>query len=152
MELQKRINADLVAAMKAKDTTTLNVLRVLKGEIQRAEQSSSGKIELSDADIVKLIKKSIDGINETGGDQAEVAVLEKYMPKQMTEFEIQLAVTSLILGNNYNSPKDMGKIMAFFNQNHAGQYDGKLLSEIVKKMLAIKESAAQYVKERYTNE
>jgi uncharacterized protein YqeY len=135
MELQKQISADLVAAMKAKDTTTLNVLRVLKGEIQRGEQSSNGKIELSDADIVKLVKKSIDGINETGGDQAEVAVLEKYMPKQMTEFEIQLSVTSLILGNNYNSPKDMGKIMGYFNQNHAGQYDGKLLSEVVKNLL-----------------
>jgi uncharacterized protein YqeY len=121
--------------MKAKDTTTLNVLRVLKGEIQRGEQSSSGKIELSDADIVKLVKKSIDGINETGGDQSEVAVLEKYMPKQMTEFEINLSVTSLILGNGYNSPKDMGKIMAYFNQNYAGQYDGKLLSEVVKNLL-----------------
>jgi uncharacterized protein YqeY len=135
MELQKQISEDLVAAMKAKDTTTLNVLRVLKGEIQRGEQSSSGKIELSDADIVKLVKKSIDGINETGGDQSEVAVLEKYMPKQMTEFEINLSVTSLILANGYNSPKDMGKIMAYFNQNYAGQYDGKLLSEVVKNLL-----------------
>jgi uncharacterized protein len=135
MKLQKQISEDLVAAMKAKDTTTLNVLRVLKGEIQRAEQSSNGKVELSDADIVKLVKKSIDGINETGGDQSEVAVLEKYMPKQMTEFEIQLAVTSLILGNNYNSPKDMGKIMGHFNQNYAGQYDGKVLSEMVKDLL-----------------
>jgi uncharacterized protein YqeY len=135
MGLQKQISADLVAAMKAKDTTTLNVLRVLKGEIQRAEQSSNGKIELSDADIVKLVKKSIDGINETGGDQTEVAVLEKYMPKQMTEIEINLVVIPLILNNNYNSPKDMGKIMGYFNQNYAGQYDGKLLSEVVKNLL-----------------
>jgi uncharacterized protein YqeY len=135
MNLQAQISADLVAAMKTKDTLTLNVLRVLKGEIQRGEQSSNGKIELSDADIIKLVKKSIDGINETGGDQAEVAVLEKYMPKQMTKFEIELAVTSLILGNKYNSPKDMGKIMGHFNQNYSGQYDGKLLSEIVKNLL-----------------
>ncbi len=135
MGLKEQINADLVTAMKTKDATSLNVLRVLKGEIQRSEQSSNGKVEVSDADIIKLIKKSIDGINETGGDQSEIAVLEKYMPKQMTEFEIQLAVTSLILGNNYNSPKDMGKIMAYFNQNHAGQYDGKLLSEVVKNLL-----------------
>jgi len=121
--------------MKAKDTTTLNVLRVLKGEIQRAEQSSNGKVELSDSDIIKLVKKSIDGINETDGDQTEVAVLEKYVPKQMTEFEINLSVTSLILGNGYNSPKDMGKIMTYFNQNYAGKYDGKLLSEVVKNLL-----------------
>jgi uncharacterized protein YqeY len=135
MGLQKQISMDLVDAMKAKDTTTLNVLRVLKGEIQRTEQSSTGKVELSDADIVKLVKKSIDGINETGGNQAEIVVLEKYMPKQMTEFEIQSTVTSLILTNGYSSPKYMGKIMGHFNQNYGGQYDGKLLSEVVKNLL-----------------
>ena len=135
MELQKQISVDLFTAMKSKDTITLNVLRVLKGEIQRAEQSSSGKIELSDADIIKLVKKSIDSINEIGGDQSEIAVLEKYMPKQISEIEINSVVTSLILDNGYNSPKDMGKIMAFFNQNYAGQYDGKLLSDIVKNSL-----------------
>lgn len=142
MELQKQISADLVTAMKTKDTTTLNVLRVLKGEIQRAEQSSSGKIELSDADIIKLVKKSIDGINETNGDQSEIAVLEKYMPKQMSESEISSLVSPLILANGYNSPKDMGKIMGYFNQNHAGQYDGKLLSEVVKNLLTNTESIA----------
>ena len=135
MELQKQISADLVAAMKVKDTTTLNVLRVLKGEIQRAEQSSNGKVQLSDADIIKLVKKSIDGINETGGDQAEVAVLEKYMPKQMTESEITTLVSSLIVTNSYSSPKDMGKIMAHFSENYAGQYDGKVLSQMVKDLL-----------------
>ena len=135
MNLQAQISADLVAAMKAKDTVTLNVLRVLKGEIQRGEQSSNGKIELSDADIIKLVKKSIDGINETGGDQAEVAVLEKYMPKQMTESEITTLVSSLIVTNSYSSPKDMGKIMAHFSENYAGQYDGKVLSQMVKDLL-----------------
>jgi uncharacterized protein YqeY len=142
MELQKQISADLVTAMKSKDTTTLNVLRVLKGEIQRAEQSSSGKIELSDADIVKLIKKSIDGINETGGDQSEVSVLEKYMPKQMSTNELDTQI-SIIMGlEGYNSPKDMGKIMAYFSQNFAGQYDGKLLSEMVKNQLTNSDSVA----------
>jgi uncharacterized protein YqeY len=136
MELQKQISADLVTAMKTKDTTTLNTLRVLKGEIQRAEQSTNGRIELSDGDIVKLIKKSIDGINETGGNQDEVLVLEKYMPKQMNLDDVISLVKILIAENNYNSSKDMGKIMTHFSQNFAGQYDGKLLSEIVKKELS----------------
>lgn len=140
MELQKQINIDLVTAMKSKDTITLNVLRVLKGEIQRAEQSSKGKIELSDSDVIKLIKKSIDGINETGGDQAEVLVLEKYMPKQISESDIIIIATKLILKENYNSQKDMSKIMGYFNQNYAGQYDGKILSEVVKKLLTNPES------------
>jgi uncharacterized protein YqeY len=135
MNLQAQISADLVAAMKAKDTTTLNVLRVLKGEIQRGEQSSNGKIELSDADIVKLVKKSIDGIIETDGDQLEVAVLEKYMPKQMSIDDMYFQFSLLRSLQGYNSPKDMGKIMAYFNQNFAGQYDGKVLSEIVKDLL-----------------
>lgn len=135
MELQKQINADLVAAMKSKDVLTLKVLRVLKGEIQRGEQTPKGKVELSDADIVKLVKKSIDGINEIGGDQSEVSILEKYMPKQMSESEISTLVWSLIVTNGYNSPKDMGKIMGYFNQNYVNQYDGKVLSEVVKNLL-----------------
>jgi uncharacterized protein YqeY len=133
--LQERINSDLVTAMKSKDTTTLNVLRVLKGEIQRAEQSSSGKIELSDADIVKLVKKSIDGINETGGNQVEIDVLEKYMPSQLSENDMEVITIKLILNNNYNSQKDMGKIMNYFNENYGGQYDGKVLSKMVKDIL-----------------
>jgi uncharacterized protein YqeY len=135
MELQKQINSDLVSAMKNKETTTLNVLRVLKGEIQRAEQSPSGKIELSDADVIKLIKKSIDSINETGGDQAEVAVLEKYMPKQMTKIEIINEVSLFVNNNNLTSQKDMGRIMNHFNQNYGGRYDGKELSIVVKEIL-----------------
>jgi uncharacterized protein YqeY len=135
MGLQSQISADLVTAMKAKDTITLKVLRVLKGEIQRGEQSSNGKIELSDADIVKLVKKSIDGIIETGGDQLEVAVLEKYMPSQMTLDDMYFQFSLLRSLQGYNSPKDMGKIMAYFNQNFAGQYDGKVLSQMVKDLL-----------------
>jgi uncharacterized protein YqeY len=133
--LQERINSDLVNAMKSKDTTTLNVLRVLKGEIQRAEQSSSGKIELSDADIVKLVKKSIDGINETGGNQVEIDVLEKYMPSQLSENDMECITIKLILNNKYNSSKDIGKIMNYFNENYGGQYDGKVLSKMVKDIL-----------------
>ena len=133
--LQERINSDLVNAMKSKDITTLNVLRVLKGEIQRAEQSSSGKIELSDADIIKLVKKSIDGINETGGNQVEIDVLEKYMPSQLSENDMEVITIKLILNNNYNSPKDIGKIMNYFNENYGGQYDGKVLCKMVKDIL-----------------
>ena len=135
MGLQSQISTDLVTAMKAKDTITLKVLRVLKGEIQRGEQSSNGKIELSDADIVKLVKKSIDGIIETGGDQLEVAVLEKYMPSQMTLDDMYFHFSLLRQLKGYNSPKDMGKIMAHFSENYAGQYDGKVLSQMVKDLL-----------------
>jgi uncharacterized protein YqeY len=142
MGLQSQISADLVTAMKAKDTITLKVLRVLKGEIQRGEQSSNGKIELSDADIVKLVKKSIDGIIETGGDQLEVAVLEKYMPKQMSFDDMYFQFSLLRSLQGYNSPKDMGKIMAYFNQNFAGQYDGKVLSQMVKDLLTNTDSIA----------
>ena len=142
MGLQSQISADLVTAMKAKDIITLKVLRVLKGEIQRGEQSSNGKIELSDADIVKLVKKSIDGIIETGGDQLEVAVLEKYMPKQMSFDDMYFQFSLLRSLQGYNSPKDMGKIMAYFNQNFAGQYDGKVLSQMVKDLLTNTDSIA----------
>ena len=57
MSLKVRINEDLKSAMKAKEAGKLSILRVLKGEIERSEQTSSGKIELSDADIIKQVKK-----------------------------------------------------------------------------------------------
>ena len=138
MGLQKQISADLVIAMKNKDVVTLNVLRVLKGEIQRAEQSSNGKVELLDSDIIKLVKKSIDGINETGGNQLEIDVLDKYMPSQMSEDEIKTQLMLLIDSNGYDSQKDMGKIMSFFSENYGGRYDGKLLSQMVKEVLTFK--------------
>jgi uncharacterized protein YqeY len=135
MSLTDLINSDLVSAMKSKDTVTLNVLRVLKGEIQRNEQTSKGKVDLSDDDVIKIVKKMIDNINETGESLGDVDVISKYLPQQMSESDIINKVIALIEINCYSSTRDMGKIMGYFSKNHSGQYDGKFLSEVVKSQL-----------------
>jgi len=135
MSLTDLINSDLVSAMKSKDTVTLNVLRVLKGEIQRNEQTSKGKVDLSDDDIIKIVKKMVDNINEIGESLGDIDIISKYLPQQMSESDIINKVISLIEINSYSSIKDMGKIMTYFNRNYSGQYDGKFLSEVVKSQL-----------------
>ena len=132
MSLKDKIVADIKTAMKNKDTQRLGVLRVLKGEIERNEQTSKGKVELADVDIVALVKKSIQGIKETNNDEFEIEVLETYLPKQLSNFELtKLVKEFLTTEGNVN----MGSVMAHFKVNYAGQYDGKELSLIVKSLI-----------------
>lgn len=131
MSLAIKVSEDLKSAMKEKNTTKLSVLRVLKSELQRNEQSTNGKVELTDGDIVKLVKKLVEGIKETTKNADELAVLEAYLPKQMTEAEIKLIVAKLKEAGNSN----VGDFMKYFKSNHDGLYDGKILSNIVKEVL-----------------
>jgi len=129
MSLKLTVSNDLKTAMKEKNTTKLSILRVLKSEIERNEQSASGKTDLSDSDIVKLVKKLIEGIKETTNNDVEISALENYLPKQLTEEQIRTIIDSL-------SVKDLGGVMKAFKASYDGQYDGKLLSSIVKEKLA----------------
>jgi len=132
MSLKEKIIADMKSAMKNKETQKLGVLRVLKGEIERNEQTSKGKVELSDVDIVALVKKSIQGVKETNNDAFEIEVLEAYLPKQLSNVELTTLVKEfLTTEDNVN----MGSVMAHFKVNYAGQYDGKELSLIVKSLI-----------------
>jgi len=133
--MKDKVRKDMVKAMKAKDVIARDILRVLKGEIERNEQGSKGKVEVTDADIVKMVKKLIDSINESGEDNGEIAILEVYLPQQMSEGDMIIEVTVFIDNNGLDSPRDMGKIMGHFKQNFEGTYDGKELSGIVKELL-----------------
>jgi len=128
MNLINSISEDLKTAMKEKNTVKLGILRVLKAEIQRSEQGANGKVQLSDADVIKLVKKLIESIKETTNNQDEITVLDVYLPKQLSEVEMREIVSLL-------SIKDMGAIMKHFKANYDGQYDGKILSSIVKESL-----------------
>lgn len=128
MSLINSISEDLKSAMKEKNATKLGILRVLKAEIQRSEQGANGKVELTDSDVVKIVKKLVEGIKETTKNQDELGVLEGYLPKQLTEDQMREIISLL-------SVKDMGTIMKHFKTNYDGQYDGKTLSSIVKESL-----------------
>ena len=125
----------MVKAMKEKNVVARDILRVVKGEIEREKQTPKGKVELTQPDIVKIIKKLIDSIIESGEDKGEVAILSLYLPKQLTEVELKDFSETYIKKESLSSPKDMGRVMGYFKKTHQGTYDGKVLSLIVKSIL-----------------
>lgn len=135
MSLKDTIVADIKSAMKNKESQKLGILRVLKGEIERNEQTSKGKIELSDNDIVALVKKSIQGVKETTNDEFEITVLEGYLPKQLSNLEMTKLVKEFLSSEENGGNVNMGTVMGHFKANYAGRYDGKELSLIVKSLM-----------------
>lgn len=135
MNLKEQITSDIKAAMKAKDDVKKNILRVIKAEISRVE---AGLKDLDDTEVIKLIKKNIKSLEELGTQEAmaEKAVLESYMPQQMTALQIESAITEIIAQTGASSMKDMGKVMGAFNGKYAGQADGSIVSSVVKSKLA----------------
>ena len=131
MNLSVKVSDDLKTAMKEKNVVKLSVLRVLKSEIQRSEQTASGKVDMSDGDVIKLVKKLVEGIKETTNNQDELYVLGEYLPKQMTENEIRVVVDVI----KSSGVSNLGDYMKYFKVNHDGLYDGKTLSNIVKEII-----------------
>lgn len=129
VKLQDKLGADIKNAMLAKDEIKRDILRVLKGELERTSKESDN------ATIAKSAKKLIESIKESNSDKGEIAILEEYILPQMTDAELVSEVTKLKTVNQYG-PSDMGKVMSYFKANYNGQYDGKSLSDITRQVLA----------------
>lgn len=149
MELEKQIQADLVAAMKAHETARLAALRGIKAAILLAKTSEGGNGEVTDADVVKIIQKLVKQRKESAeiysqqnrpelaeNELAEAAAMEVYLPKQLSEAEVEEELKKIIAEVGASKPSDMGKVMGTATKKLAGQADGKLISTIVKKLLA----------------
>lgn len=128
MNLKEQISNDLKQAMKDKDMVKLNILRVLKGEIERNEQTPNGRIELTDGDIIKLVKKMIEGIKESTKDEYEISKLSVYLPKQLSENEIKDILVQV-------NSKNIGEVMKYFKLNHDGLYDAKMVTNLIKELV-----------------
>jgi len=142
MTLKEKIVGDMKLAMKEKNEIKRDTLRVIIGELERLEQSETGRIILSDSDIIKVIKKSCNNIIELLkvrpddlNSLNELKILEFYLPKQMNADEINESVKLIISDLGTTSIKDMGKIIGKFNLLYPGMVDGKLLSEQIKNIL-----------------
>ncbi len=151
MSLKAKINADFLTAMKAKDTDAKAALTSIKAAITVAEKQD-GLGELSDGDIIKIISKSIKqreesiSIYEKNGRQeladkeaAEAAVLRNYMPAQMNEAEIELALREIIQDMSViiTNPQALaGKSIGEFNKKYNGQADVATVKNIVTRILA----------------
>lgn len=149
MSLQDQVMTEMKNAMKAKDTVALESLRAIKSAILLAKTDKGGSSELSGEDEIKLVQKLVKQrkdsaaiFTEQGRDDlaapelAQVAVIEKFLPEQLSEEEIEMAVVKTIDILGASGMKDMGKVMGMVSKQLAGQADGKTISTIVKAKLS----------------
>ena len=149
MELEKQIQADLVSAMKAKEAVRLASLRAIKAAILLAKTAEGASGEVTDQDIIKLIQKlvkqrkeSAEQYNAAGrpeladNELAEAAAMEVYLPKQLSEAELEAELAKIIAEVGASKPSDMGKVMGVAAKRLAGLADGRAISATVKKLLA----------------
>ena len=132
MSLRERIDIDLKTARKEQNKEIVGFLRVLKGEIQRAESPSN---PMSDGEITKVITKITKNLSQinTKESQIEMDFLNEYLPEPLTEDEIKSLIDDICL--NFTDPltmRDMGSIMSQFNEKYSGQADNRIVSQLVK--------------------
>ena len=148
--LELQIQADIKAAMIAKDKVALAATRAIKAAILLAKTAEGAvKEEIEDAEVVKIISKLVKQRKESAAiyteqnradlaenELAEATAMEKYLPKALTEEEVEAAVREVIAEVGASSMADMGKVMGTATKKLAGQADGRIISAIVKKLLS----------------
>ncbi|MCQ2218534.1 MAG: GatB/YqeY domain-containing protein [Paludibacteraceae bacterium] len=149
MALFDQISEDIKQAMLAKDKVRLEALRGVKKEFLEAKTAKGNDGELSDEQAVKIIQKMVKQRKDSAdiftqqnrpelaeNELAELAVIEKYLPKQMSDEELTAEVKAIIAEVGATSAKEMGKVMGVASKKLAGRADGKAISEKVKSLLA----------------
>lgn len=147
MSLETRVMAALKEAMKAKDEAAKRSLRSIKSAIQIMKTDGSGK-EINEAVEIKLVQKLVKqrkdslAIFEEQGradlaaiEKEEIAVIEQFLPKQLSEDELVAMIKGIIEKTGASSMKDMGKVMGMTTKELAGRADGKTVSALVKQLL-----------------
>lgn len=147
MTLKQRLTDDMKAAMKSGDKASLGAIRLINAAIKQKEVDD--RIELDDAAVIavldKMVKQRRDSIAQyqaagradlAEAEQAEIAVIERYLPAKLGEAELQAAVQAAIAETGASGPADMGKVMAVLKPRLAGQADMGQVSALVKKALA----------------
>ena len=149
MSLKQQIDNDIKQAMLAKNKEELEALRGIKSQILLAETEKGGSGDIGQDIEMKLLtkaakqrKESIEIFTKEGRDdlakreQFQLDVISRYLPKQLTEGEITEELKKIIATVGAKGPQDMGKVMGTATKQLAGKADGKLISDIVKKLLA----------------
>lgn len=149
MTLFDQISEDIKSAMKARDKVRLETLRNIKKVFLEAKTAPGANDTLEDDAALKIIAKLAKQGKETAvtytqagrqdladAELAQVAVIEGYLPKQLSEEEITAIVKTIIAETGASSMKEMGKVMGIANKQMAGKADGRVISGIVKALLA----------------
>jgi uncharacterized protein YqeY len=147
MSLEKTIMTDLKNAMKAKDQAALRGIRAIKSAILLEKTSGSGK-EITEADEIKMLQKLVkqrkdseqiylkEGREDLAAKEAEeIEVIQRYLPEQMSDEELEKEVKAIVEEVGATSMKDMGKVMWLASQRFAGRAEGKAISAKVKAIL-----------------
>lgn len=142
------ISADIKTAMLAKDRVALDALRGIKKEFLEAKTAKGSDGELKDEVAVKILQKMVKQRKESADiytqqnrpdlaadELAQVVVIEKYLPAQMSDAELEAAVAAIIAQVGATGPQDMGKVMGAATKQLAGKTEGKLINEKVKALL-----------------
>ena len=146
MSLKENINNDIKTAMKEKNNELRDALRLLASAFKQIEVDE--RKELSDDDIIKIIQKQVKQRNDAmvqyrdagredlyDKEAAEAAIFETYLPKQLTDDELESALKSIIADINATSIKDIGKIMGAASRVLGATADGKRINECAQKIL-----------------
>lgn len=148
MSLEEKINQDLLTAMKAKDEVTLRSIRAVKTAIQMAKTDGSGQA-IDETREVQMLQKLVKTRQESmeifeKNDRAELAqkereeieVIRKYLPAMLEGAELEAIIKRIIAETGAESARDMGKVMGAANKELAGKAEGRVISDIVKKLLS----------------
>jgi hypothetical protein len=145
--LQARIDADLTAAMRAQDTIAKLALRAVKTALTEASKAGADH-DLDDAQVLAVIQREAKRRREAAAEYqrlgatvqadqelAELAILERYLPRQMSEAEIEALARTVIAETGATSVRDLGKVMPVLMARVAGAADGKVVSQVVRGLL-----------------
>lgn len=146
--LEERIDADLKQAMRDKDEVTKLTLRAVKTALTEARTGGESQHVLSETDVLVVIQKEAKRRRDTAAEYerlgdatraqaelAELAVLERYLPRQLSEAQIEELARQVIAEVGATSPKEMGAVMAALMPKLKGQADGKLANQVVRRLL-----------------
>ena len=148
MSLETKVMEQLKDAMRAKDDVALRTLRAIKAAILIEQTATGAKKTLTEADEVKLLSKMAKQRKDSleiftqqnradlaAKEEEELAIIAKFLPAQLSEAEIEAAVRKVIEQVGASSAADFGKVMGMANKTLAGQADGKVVADVVKRIL-----------------
>ncbi len=149
MKLENKISHEIKEAMRAKDNVRLETLRSIKSGIILIKTKSFEKKDLTENDEINLLQKLVKQRRESANifksqkrndlansEEAQLKIIQEFLPKQMEDLELEKIINDIILKFNAKSMKDMGKVMGNVNKIVSGRADSKKIAEIVKKNLS----------------
>jgi len=149
MSLSSKIMAEMKTAMKAKDKVALESLRAIKAAILVAQTETGAKEEIDEAEELKILQRLVKQRKDSAQlykDQgredlaepelAQVAIIEKFLPAQLSESDLKDIISEIVTKVGATSPKDMGKVMGAASKELVGKAEGRMISKVVKEVLS----------------